>query len=299
MNINIDGLQAFVWIAEFGTFHQAAEKLALTQPALSRRLQKLEEQLDVRLFDRTTRKVTLTAVGKNFLPHARRLVGELELSLAGLKEMARHGTGQVIVACIPTVAVSLIPEAILQYRKMHPHNHVRILDDHSSETYQAVLRGEAEFGITTINANMPEMESEPLFEDPFVLACRQDHPLAKKDQVKWADLEKHNLITVGRLSGNRSHLDIVPSMITMRPLWAYEVQRSFWTGLKMVERGLGIIAVPQLALPADKHSILIGRPLIKPSLSRTIGIIRRKGTSLSPAALEFSTLLKNRWKTKK
>ena len=298
MNIDVDGLQAFLLIAEFGTFHQAADKLSLTQPALSRRLQKLEENLGLRLFDRTTRRVSLTAIGKNFLPQARRLVRELELTLGGLKEMARHGTGQVVVACIPTVAISLLPEVMKEYSARFPNNHVRILDDHSNETLQAVVRGEAEFGITTLVGRIPEMEFEKLFDDPFVLACRHDHQLARRKQVKWADLEKHNLITVGRLSGNRSQLDFIPAMIATSPLWAYEVQRSFWTGLKLVEAGLGIIAVPKLALPTDKNSILVGRPLVVPSLSRTICIVRRKGTSLSPAALEFVSLLKKRWKAK-
>jgi DNA-binding transcriptional LysR family regulator len=299
MNIDIDGLQAYVRIAEHGTFHQAAQALAITQPALSRRMRKLEQHLGVRLFDRTTRRVSLTAVGKDFLPHARRLIHELELSLTGLKDMARHGTGQVVLACVPTAAMSLLPEVIKEYSVRYPENHVRILDDHGSATLLAVLRGEAEFGISVMEKKMPELDFEALFEDPFVLACRRDHPLAKQKQVRWDDLENHSLITVGRLSGNRTHLDFVPSMIKVRRVWPYEVQRSFWTGLRMVEAGLGVIAVPSLALTTGRNSVLVGRPLVDPSLSRKIGIITRRGTTLSPAALQFIALIRKRWAAKK
>lgn len=299
MNIDIDGLQAYVNIAEHGTFHQAAQALAITQPALSRRMSNLEQRLGVKLFDRTTRRVSLTAIGKDFLPHARRLIHELEMSLNGLKDMARHGTGQVILACVPSAAVSLLPEVIKQYSVHYPDNHVRILDDHGAETLQAVLRGEAEFGISAMEQKIPELEFERLFDDPFVLACRRDHPLAERKQVKWDDLERHRLITVGRLSGNRTHLDFVPSMIKMRSLWTYEVQRSFWTGLRMVEAGLGVIAVPSLALPKGKNTILVGRPLIIPSVSRTIGLITRRGATLSPAAIQFIILIRKRWADKK
>ena len=146
---------------------------------------------------------------------------------------------------------------------------------------------------------MPELDFEALFEDPFVLACRRDHPLAKQKQVRWDDLENHSLITVGRLSGNRTHLDFVPSMIKVRRVWPYEVQRSFWTGLRMVEAGLGVIAVPSLALTTGRNSVLVGRPLVDPSLSRKIGIITRRGTTLSPAALQFIALIRKRWAAKK
>jgi DNA-binding transcriptional LysR family regulator len=299
MNIDIGGLQAYVQIAEYGTFHQAADALTISQPALSRRMRKLEQYLGVTLFDRTTRRVSLTAIGRDFLPHARRLIQELELSLSGLRDMSRHGTGQVIVACVPTAAMSLLPDVIKEYSVRYPDNHVRILDDHSSETLQAVLRGEAEFGISVMTNKVPELEFERLFEDPFVLACRRDHPLAKRKQVKWDDLKNYRLITVGRLSGNRSQLDFVPSMIKMRRLWSYEVQRSFWTGLRMVEAGLGVIAVPSLALSNDKASVIVGRPLIVPSICRTIGLITRRGTTLSPAALQFIDLVRKRWTEKK
>lgn len=295
MNIDTHGLQAFARIAELGSFHQAAEALHLSQSALSRRISRLEEELGVRLLDRTTRKVRLTAVGRDFLPQARRLIEELENSLAGLRDMAKRGAGQVTVACVPTAAMHLLPPVIRDYSNKHPDNRIRILDVHANEVLQAVLGGEAEFGLTLTGVDAPELEIEPLFEDPFVLACHRDHILAKRKSVKWSDLEQHRVITVGRMSGNRALLDFgLPGNLPQQR-WTYEVQHSFWTGLGMVEAGIGVIAVPALALSGRRHPQVVSRPLVEPQLTRTVAVIRRRGVTLSPATQEFLTMLRKRW----
>jgi len=130
---------------------------------------------------------------------------------------------------------------------------------------------------------------------PFVLACHRDHPLAKRKTVKWADLAAHRVITVGRLSGNRALLDFGLPAHLPQQRWTYEVQHSFWTGLGMVESGIGVIAVPMLALAGRKKSGIVSRPLVEPRLTRTLVVIRRRGVTLSPAAQEFLAMLKKRW----
>lgn len=295
MNLDVHGLQAFARIAELGTFYKAAQALFLSQSALSRRISKLEADLGVRLLDRTTRRVRLTAVGRDFLPQARRLIEELETSIAGLRDMAKLGSGQVALACVPTAAIHVLPPVIRDYSAKHPDNRIRILDVHANEVLQAVLGGEAEFGLTLSGADTPELETEALFDDPFVLACHRDHALAKKKTVKWADLEQHRVITVGRLSGNRALLDFgLPGNLPQQR-WTYEVQHSFSTGLGLVEAGIGVIAVPMLALAGRKDSRLVSRPLMEPKLTRTLAVIRRRGVTLSPAAQEFLAILKKRW----
>lgn len=295
MNLDVHGLQAFARIAELGSFQKAAQALHLSQSALSRRISKLEADLGVRLLDRTTRRVRLTAVGRDFLPQARRLIEELESSIAGLRDMAKHGSGQVTLACVPTAAMHILPPVIRDYGVKHPDNRIRILDVHANEVLQAVLRGEAEFGLTLSGPDEPEIETEALFEDPFVLACHRDHALAKRKTVKWAELAQHRVITVGRMSGNRALLDFgLPGNLPQQR-WTYEVQHSFSTGLGLVEAGIGVIAVPMLALAGRKDARLVSRPLVEPKLTRTLAVIRRRGVTLSPAAQEFLAMLSKRW----
>jgi DNA-binding transcriptional LysR family regulator len=295
MNIDINGLQAFARIAALGTFGDAAKALAISQSALSRRINKLEAGLGVRLLDRTTRRVRLTALGRNFLPQAGRLIGELERSLNHLRDAGKHGIGHVTFACVPTAAIQLLPPVIADYSAKYPDNRLRILDVHANEVLQAVQSGEAEFGISLSGLDARDIETETLFEEEFVLACRRDHPLAKMKQVRWSDLDAHRVIGVGRLSGNRPLLDFgLPNSVPLQ-FWLYEVQHSTWTGLGLAESGVGVIAVPALALAGARHPQLVGIPLVKPGVSRQVVVMRKRDASLSPAANEFLRLLKKHW----
>jgi DNA-binding transcriptional LysR family regulator len=294
MNIDVTGLRAFACIAHMGSFHQAAKSLFVSQSALSRRIAKLEAQVGVRLLDRTTRRVKLTSVGRSFLPQAVRLVEELETSFAGLRDIAKRGVGHVTLACAPTPAIYLLPAVIREYGAKHPANRIRILDAHANEVLQSVSRGDAEFGITVAAVNDPDIVEEPLFTETFVLACRRDHPLARRRIVRWSDLEAHRVIAVGRRSGNHPLLEHgVPSVMPLRH-WDCEVQHSTWTGLGMAEAGVGVVAVPASALSGGRHPKLVSRKLIDPEVTRTVSVIRRRGVTLSPAAHEFLTLLKQR-----
>ena len=115
MNVDILGLEAFLAIAEQGRFHKAARQLHITQTALTRRLQNIEDQLGVKLVERTTRSVALTPLGASFLPQARRLVAELEAALVEIRETGLAQRGNVVIACVPTVGVRHLPEIIREY----------------------------------------------------------------------------------------------------------------------------------------------------------------------------------------
>lgn len=294
MNIDIDGLRAFVKVAEFGNFRQAADALFLSQSALSRRISRLEQYLAIRLLDRDTRHVNLTTIGRNFLPQARRLVDELEASFNNLRKISKHGIGQVVLACIPTFATGVLPRVLAEYSAKYPHNRIRILDVHAEQVTQAVLGGEAEFGITLSGARDSDARFQPLMKDPFVVAFHREHPLAKRKRVKWTQLNRQRLIAVGRLGVNRSILDFGLPAEVLHQNWYYEVQHSFSTGIDLAAGGLGVLVVPKLALPAGSHPSLVTRPLVEPVVSRNIVVVRRRMASLSPAANEFLALLVKR-----
>src|SRR5579862_9455833 len=102
MKLDVLGLQAFIALADAGGFGRAAEALHLTQAALTRRLQNLEEALGVQLVERTTRSTALSALGRDFLPRARRLVGELATAFTEIRESGKAMRGDVTIACVPT-----------------------------------------------------------------------------------------------------------------------------------------------------------------------------------------------------
>ncbi|MBK5569973.1 LysR family transcriptional regulator [Ensifer sp. SSB1] len=296
MNINCEilDLRAFLIVVELESFHRAADALHLSQPALTRRIQKLEQAIGAPLLERTTRHVSATALGTELVPLVRRMLEEFDGSLFAVRDVGPNRCGLVTIACLPTAAFYFLPTVIRQFNKEYPNIRFRILDLPATEGLQAVARGEVEFGINIMGTSDPDLTFERLAEDPFVLAARKDHPLAAKPWVGWAELEPYHLITVHRSSGNRTLLDAALAKSNIKLRWFYEVTH-LSTSLGLVEAGLGISVLPRMATPQDDHPFLITRPIGDPEISRTIGVVRRRGGTLSPAAERFLRMLMGVW----
>ncbi|EWY38145.1 LysR family transcriptional regulator [Skermanella stibiiresistens SB22] len=297
MNINCEilDLRAFLSVVELESFHRAADALNLSQPALSRRIQKLEGAIGAPLLERTTRHVSTTAVGRELLPLVRRMLEEFDGSLFAVRDIGAQRAGLITMACIPTAAFYFLPIVVKQYNERFPNIRFRILDLTANDGLQAVARGEVEFGINLMGTSDPDLTFEPLLDDPFVLAARKEHPLAKLDEIAWTDLEPYHLITVHRSSGNRTLLDAALARANLKLRWFYEVTH-LSTSLGLVEAGLGIAVLPKLATPQADHPFLVSRPIHNPEVSRTIGIVRRRGGTLSPATERFLDLLISVWR---
>lgn len=285
INFDLQQLQAFIAVAERGSFRAAADQIHLSPPALSRRIEKLESIIGTRLFNRTTRQVELTSIGRVFLERARAAIDDLESAILGISDIAVTRSGRVTVACVPSAAIYFLPQVISGFSAKYPSIRIRVIDESMSQTLQSVLAGESDFGIGFMPTLMPEIAFEGIHIDPFVIAMRHDHPLAKRQSVNWSQIESEQLISVARSSGNRQLLDDVMSKAGLKPNYAFEVSH-IGTLLGMVEAGLGIAAVPRTSLPAN-HPTVVGLPLRKPTISRSLGLLRKQGVSLRPAASMF------------
>ncbi|HZA91554.1 MAG TPA: LysR substrate-binding domain-containing protein [Gemmatimonadales bacterium] len=297
MSINFEALdlRAFVAVIDLEGFHRAAETLNLSQSALSRRIQRLEAAVGAALLERTTRRVALTTAGRELLPLVRRMLDEFDSSLFAMRQVGRQRGGQITLACVPTAAFYFLPSVIARFNEQYPNIRFRILDLSANEGLESVARGEVEFGINLLGTSEPELSFEPLIEDPFVLACRRDHPLAKRESLTWSDLEGQPLVAVSRTSGNRILLDAALVRAGVRLSWSYEVTH-LSTSLGLVEAGLGISVLPKLATPQADHPIIVTRPIQNPEVSRTIGVVRRRGGRLAPAAERFLEMLLGTWR---
>jgi DNA-binding transcriptional LysR family regulator len=296
INFELLDLRAFLVVLDLGGFHKAAEALNLSQPALSRRIQSLEATIGAPLLERTTRRVAATSIGRSLEPLARRLIDELEESVEALTGVGHRRFAQVTLACVPTAAFYFLPRVIERFNQQFPHIRFRILDLSANEALESVARGEAEFGINLTGSSHPEIIFTPLVDDPFVLACRRDHPLSKRRRLTWKDLEGQAVIGVSRNSGNRIILDSALARAKVQLEFFYEVNH-LTTSLGLVERGLGISVLPKLATPPNGHPTIVTKPLNDPEVKRTIGIIERRTARLSPAAQQFRDMLFERWRT--
>lgn len=291
MNFDLADLRAFLAVADLSTFRAASEALHLSQSALSRRVDKLEDALGVQLFTRTTRKVELTTVGRAFVHRARNVLGELESALLGIQDVAQRLSGEVTLACVPSAVGHFLPAAIGSYHQRYPQIRIRVLDEASSDVLLAVTRGDADFGVTYIGTQEADIEFRPLMEDAFVAACTSAHPLARRKRVRWDELAGHAYITLAQGSGNRFLIDQALAHSERRPRWFCEVNH-VPALVSMVEAGLGIGVLPRMALPpGDSDGRLHAIRLTDPQVTRTLGLISRRGKPLAPAARLFYDLL--------
>lgn len=290
VNFDLNDLYAFRALVEFGNFRLAAESICLSQSALSRRIDKLETTLGIKLFERTTRRVTLTLKGHAFAQRSEKLLADFEEVMADLSEVSLARTGLITVACVPSAAYYFMPNIIRLFQVRYPRVRVKLIDSSAANVYDAVIGGQADFGISFSSRSQPDVHFQPLIDDPYVAACRRDHPIAGKKSLSWQAFYQHEWIGLDKTSGNRNLLDqALQAVMPVKPCVCET--RHVTTMLGMVEAGLGIAAVPAMSLPGYEHALLTAVPLTDPPVKRTVGLLRKNGRILSHIASELENLI--------
>lgn len=295
MALDFLGLEAFLSIAERGSFRKAAAHLNLSQTALSHRIRKFEEGLGLRLLARSTRQVTLTPAGIELAAKARGPVETLTAALAELRAGAGSRAQSVTIGCLPTIAMHHVPRLLRDFARTHPEVTVKVLDNSATEIAEGVARGEAEFGITIVSANRWDLDIVPLMAEAFVLACPAGDALARRAHVSWAELEGRKLVRVAPHTGNRALIDEALGPRREAMDWHYEVQH-LATAISMVEAGLALAVVPRLAVDAAGAAKVAAVALRDPAVTRRLGVVSRKGAPLSPAAEALLALLRSHFR---
>lgn len=283
MNITFRQLRAFLAVANLGGFTRAADRIGLSQSATSITVRELEDELGVRLLDRTTRQVRLTDAGAMLAATGTRLMSELDACLHEIHDIGAQRKGRVLVACVPSVASSLMPAWLLAAQQRLPNVQVVLYDDAATEVIRRVQLGEIEIGIAGGVEPAPGLHYCALRSDPMHLVCPRDHPLARKRVVRWSDLAGQKVVMLGSTSGShemiRQHLE--KQKIAVEIVLELAQPNSV---LSMVDAGMGLSIMPSLAASSKQHPDLVAKPLGPPELRRAIIAMRREDRSLSPAA---------------
>jgi DNA-binding transcriptional LysR family regulator len=293
MNITLRQLHGFKAVADLGTFTAAAQRLKVAQPALSLNIRDLESELGAKLFDRTTRRVELTAAGREFLQSVDKLIVDLERAVQNARDLADRKRGRLVVAAPPLLAALIVPGAVADYRKRFPAIEVSVIDVQPNIIVDKVRSGEADCGIGTFADAEDGIRREVLFEDALMAWCPAQSQCARSSRLAWKDLPAGQLIAMTRDSRIRFLVDQAYQSIgqTVRP--AYEVSH-MTTAIMMVEAGLGVAVLPAYVWGFARVFNVVSTILSEPEVRREVAIIQASGRSLSPAAEAFLTYLGKR-----
>lgn len=283
-NVSTRQLRAFLTLAEQRNFTRAAALSHLSQPAFSALIRQLEEGLGLRLFDRSTRSVDLTAEGREFELSARRVLDEFDLALEGVHDQAARRRGRVSVALLPSLAAGWLPQVLVAFSSAHPGIELQVADVLSEPCIELVRSGHADFALAATPADTPELRAEAFCRDDFHLVCPRGHPLTRLTEVKPRDVAGWPFIHLSRTSSVRQYLDAATHPQPMNAVLEVE---QLATVMGMVRAGLGVSVVPALTLFHFRTPGLTTRRLTWPGLTRHIYLVRRRDRSLSVAAQGF------------
>lgn len=286
MNIKYRPLKAFLLAVETRSFTHAAARLGVTQPSLTALIGDLEATLDLKLFERTTRSITLTAAGAEFRDRVQRPLADLEEAYRSMYDLASAQRGTIVVGTLPSTSLTLIPPALRELRRLHPGLQIRVVEAHNDELIGMLRTNQIEFALATLLADAADLTFVPLIADAFCAVYPPDHPASGFDTLHWQDLLPFDLILLSQGSSARHQFDrAVISDDTVAGL-RYDVTHMATAAL-LVRQGLGVALLPRLALPALHLDGLSSRRLSDASAQRTIGVLHRRDRLMSPAGQAF------------
>jgi len=271
INWSLRELDVFLALASTLSFRRTAAQVNLSQSAVSGVVTRLEETLAVRLFDRTTRNVQLTATGQ--------VLAELQV-------------GQVTLAALPSLAATVVPAACARFSALYPSVQFRIVDTLSGPAFDLVRAGQVDFALTAANPAYADLDYTPLASDGFVLLIPPSHALAKgRGPLRWIDVAPLTHISMPLPASVRQYADAALLQHRLRFAPTYEVEH-LATITAMVACGLGVAALPELAAAVAPQPGVVRRLLVEPDISRPIGLVTRRYRSLSPAAAALVDMLR-------
>lgn len=288
-NLTLQQLEAFVQIVATGSFRAAATHIGVSQPALSRTIRQAEQLLQARLFDRDTRNVEITAVGRELLPIAQRILREFDNSFGELGQFLQGHIGRVSIVTLPSAGVALIPRAIAAFRSRYPEVEFSLTEAPADALLAAIDEGRADFGLSVRPAPDRRLRYRHMINDPLMLLCRRDDPLATRDAVPWSAFASRPFIASQVSSSIRPITDAALLRLAVSPSLEYPSVSACGA---LIGAGLGITALPRMALDLVRMEELAAVPLVRPQINRSIGLITRIGRTLPPVSHAFiETLL--------
>jgi DNA-binding transcriptional LysR family regulator len=285
--VEVDQVAAFLAITQHGGFTRASEVLHVSQPAISRRIALLEQELGVPLFDRVGRAVLLTEAGRAFLPHAQLLASVLQDGLAAVREVRDGRAGEVALAFVGTLANTALTEQLRWFRDAHPDVQIRLRTATSDGVSDLVRRGEAVLGLRYDVHEHPDLVSTPVLDEVLVPVVGANHPLARSGPVRAEQLAAHPWVTFPARPGEARHAyaDALSRLLgpALRTAEVAPID-SLTAQMRMVEAGFGLALLPRSGVADALASGRLRTLDVAVRLSIPVVLVQRRAGFLSGAA---------------
>ena len=287
-------LRYFVAVAETGGFSKAARICFVAQPSLSQQIKKLEQELGQKLFERLGRTTVLTEAGRALLPRARVILKETGDIKAGIKEDVSSGAGHLSVGLIPTIAPYILPGALKRFYESFPKARIGVEENLTERLIKKITGLEIEMAVMSLPIDDRLIMTEPLFEEPLVLALSPDHQLAASERVRIEDLKDIPFIAL-----DEEHClgEQINSFCYERQINPEVVCRT-WnlsTIQHCVSFGSGVSLVPNMLVLTDTSGSCVYRTIEGQHPKRTVVAAWHRERKLSKLAWEFISIVKKEY----
>jgi DNA-binding transcriptional LysR family regulator len=286
--MNPNDLQAFLAVAECESFSRAAERLHLTQPAVSKRIQALESLLECRLFDRVGKRIYLTDAGRVLRPRAETVLRNLLDTQRELKDLDRRVAGLLGLATSHHVGLHRLAPALRTFTRRYPDVQLDIRFEDSEAAHDLVRQAETEIAVVTLNPKGdPELESRVLWDDPLVFVVSEEHELAHQGRLTLARLAAAHPVLPGQATytGRIVTEAFSNAGLTLRPDLATNYLETI---AMLVAIGLGWSVLPRSMIKPP----LVVLQTDAPPLRRSLGYVTNPRRTLSNAARAFQEVLR-------
>jgi LysR family transcriptional regulator, transcriptional activator of the cysJI operon len=283
----IETFKVFCDLAETGSFSRAAVLNSVTQSAVSQQIRALETRFNVTLVERGRRNFSLTAEGAAFLDASKEILDVYNHLGDRLHELRNVMGGEVRIASIYSIGLHELPPSLKIFRQNHPDVEVHVAYRRSTQVYEEVLKGEADFGLVAYPVRKSALQVEIFDEDELVLICHPDHPLAQRKTISLPDLNGEKLISF--------EPDLPTRKVIDRHLRDFQVQivhtmefDNIETVKRAVEIESGVSIVPSNTVRQEvANGALVAVKIEEPRMVRPLGVIMRRGRVRSPAQKAF------------
>jgi LysR family hydrogen peroxide-inducible transcriptional activator len=284
--MEIHQLRYFVAVAEERSFSRAAAREHVAQPSLSQQIQKLEAEMDQRLFDRLSRTVVVTEAGKCLLQYARKILVEIAEARRCLDDLKQEVAGRLSIGAILTMAPYVLPKLIGKFQAHYPKVEVEILEDTTESLALRLEDGTLDIAIMSTCQQSPALEPRRLGDEPLLVLLPKRHRLAKKKNIEWSDLEPEKFLLLHEVHCLSAQVCALLAAHDLRPELALRGAQ-LATIAEMVATGLGVSFVPQMMVEHQLPGGCVALPLAPPAPVRELNLLRNPLRLQTRAAAAF------------